>query len=262
MMNGNSMSEMLREAMEKKKGGQNSFSMAGQYTSPVERDGDREFVMYDAPNGEQVKVYGNWNEYAVAEDENGGMMIADEDYPIVEDENGDFVLDEATFEGQSRGQQMRNEAQGGPGASETEDLMEMLNQSRGQGGAQAPGMKYGGKIYEHGGEIHDDRRRITVSTRKQDGMVQPTFFSDGEPVSPRQAANIYKADYLRETESRGAGAPDFNQFAQNAIMRSLAAKGKAGGMRDTVRQQSKEFREDREKAGVKGLLRGLSNYRR
>ena len=132
------MSDMLREAMEKKQGGRNSFTMTGQYTSPVQRDGDREFVIYDSPNGEKVKVYGNWNEYAVSQDEEGNMMIGDEDYPIVEDENGDFVLDESTLDGKQRGAEAANQAQGGPGASRTEDLMEMIGSMRWQGGSPMP----------------------------------------------------------------------------------------------------------------------------
>lgn len=142
------MSDMLRKSMEKKEGGKNSFTMTGQYTGPVQRDGDREFVMYESPNGEEVKVYGNWNEYAVSQDEEGNMMIGDEDYPIVEDENGDFVLDEATFDGQEKGSEAANQAQGGPGASRTEDLMEMLGGMRGQGGEPAPG-----KSFDKGGRV-------------------------------------------------------------------------------------------------------------
>jgi len=148
MMQDNSMSDMIRKSMEKKEGGKNSFTMTGQYTGPVQRDGDREFVMYESPNGEEVKVYGNWNEYAVSQDEEGNMMIGDEDYPIVEDENGDFVLDEATFDGQEKGSEAANQAQGGPGASRTEDLMEMLGGMRGQGGEPAPG-----KSFDKGGRV-------------------------------------------------------------------------------------------------------------
>ena len=265
-----SMSDMIREAMEKKQGSKNSFTMTGQYTSPVQQEQgpsgeNREFVMYDSPNGESIKVYGNWNEYAVSQDEEGNMMIGDEDYPIVENQNGEYVLDEATFDAQSRGAEMGGRAEGGPGASKMEDLMQMLGQSRGEGGSAAPGMANGGKIYEDGGEIRDGRRRLTVSTGRmgtdRGTMINPTFYADGEPVSPRQAANIYKADYLRESDVKGTGAPDFNRFVQNAIMRSMTSKGQAGGMRDSVRSQHRELMEDREKAGVQGLLRGLSKYR-
>jgi hypothetical protein len=148
-----SMSDMLREAMEKKQGSKNSFTMTGQYTSPVQQEQgpsgeNREFVMYDSPNGESVKVYGNWNEYAVSQDEEGNMVIGDEDYPIVENEKGEFILDEATLDGQQRGMEAGREAEGAPGASKMDDLMEMLGGMRGQGGEPAPGQEFdkGGRV--------------------------------------------------------------------------------------------------------------------
>jgi len=99
-MNSGGMADMLKAAMQKKKGDKDTFTMTGQYASPVMYDEEtsREFVMYESPNGEQVKVFGNWNEYAVAQDEDGKDMIADEDYPIRKNENGEFVFDEAKFE--------------------------------------------------------------------------------------------------------------------------------------------------------------------
>ena len=94
------MADMLKAAMQKKKGDKDTFTMTGQYASPVMYDEEtsREFVMYESPNGEQVQVFGNWNEYAVAQDEAGKDMIADEDYPIRKNENGEFIFDEAKFE--------------------------------------------------------------------------------------------------------------------------------------------------------------------
>lgn len=91
---------MLKAAMQKKKGDKDTFTMTGQYASPVMYDEEtsREFVMYESPNGEQIQVFGNWNEYAVSQDEDGREMIADEDYPIRKNENGEFVFDEAKFE--------------------------------------------------------------------------------------------------------------------------------------------------------------------
>lgn len=153
MMQDSSMSDMIREMMEKKKGGKDSFTMTGQYTSTVKTEegpsGEtREYVMYESPNGEEIKVYGNWNEYAVSQNEDGEMYIHDDNYPIVQNEKGEYVLDEATFEGQMKGQEMERESTGGPGASRTEDLLERLSQARGRGGAPAPGMDFrkGGKF--------------------------------------------------------------------------------------------------------------------
>lgn len=118
------------------------FIMTGQYTSTVKQDPDgREYVIYDSPEGEQVKVYGNWNEYAVSQDESGNMMIGDEDYPIMQNENGEYVLNEQKFEDQVSSQeerrgaeQMAREAEGEStqGASRIENLLEKLQ------GAQGP----------------------------------------------------------------------------------------------------------------------------
>ena len=100
MMNSGGMADMLKAAMQKKKGDKDTFTMTGQYASPVMYDEEtsREFVMYESPNGEEVQVFGNWNEYAVGQDEAGKDMIGDEDYPIRKNENGEFVFDEAKFE--------------------------------------------------------------------------------------------------------------------------------------------------------------------
>jgi len=105
MMNSGGMADMLKAAMQKKKGDKDTFTMTGQYASPVMYDEEtsREFVMYESPNGEQVQVFGNWNEYAVAQDEAGKDMIADEDYPIRKNENGEFVFDEAKFDEMMQG---------------------------------------------------------------------------------------------------------------------------------------------------------------
>lgn len=252
MMNNGSMSDMLREAMERKEGSKDSFTMTGQYTSTVKTEegpsGEtREFVLYDSPNGEQIKVYGNWNEYAVSQDEEGNMMIADEDYPIVENKDGEYILDEATFEGQMRAEGVGREAEGGPGASKMEDIMEKLGQM------------------ENGGKIKDSKKRLTIGTTTMGtdmgGVEKPTFYADGEPVSYRDALNIYTSNYLKETAPPGVGAQAFRDFVQSGIMRSVAAR-KGMGQSSAERQSQREFREDRAKAGIEGLLRGLSKYNR
>lgn len=165
MMQNSQMADMMRQAMEarggKENGGGDALSFAGQYASTVRReqapDGSmREFVYItqeaepdvSAPNEvwENApgvkKVYGSWNEYAISQDEEGNMMVADEDFTAIQDESGNYVLDERTMDGQSRGYEAGSKAQGGPGASKMEDLMEMLGGMRGQGGAPAPGKQY------------------------------------------------------------------------------------------------------------------------
>ena len=70
---GGSMEDMMR-SMQMGKGPSQSdqpkepeFRMTGQEASSVMMDGDREYVMYDTgvPGQDPIKVYGNWNEYAV-----------------------------------------------------------------------------------------------------------------------------------------------------------------------------------------------------
>jgi len=213
MMDSNSMSDMIRQSMEKRAGGRNSFTMTGQYTGPVQRDGDREFVIYESPNGEEVKVYGNWNEYAVSQDEEGNMMIGDEDYPIVEDENGEFVLDEETFEGKQRGAEASNEAQGGPGASRTEDLMEMLEGMRGQGGAPAPGQKF-----DKGGRV---KRRESRQAGKQ-----RNYLARKRQLPAQGSESQLAGDYKKRR----------NQKLMKALMGAVAG-GVIGGGEYNVRQR-------------------------
>jgi hypothetical protein len=178
MMQNSQMADMMRQAMEAKgrDGGGEAISFAGQYASTVRReqapDGSmREFVWITQEAEPDVsasdeewanapgvkKVYGSWNEHAISQDDEGNMMIADDDFVAKQDESGNYILDEKTMDGQDRGREAGREAQGGPGASKMEDLMEMLGGMRGQGGAPAPGrqMGMGGKVYEKGGRFPD-----------------------------------------------------------------------------------------------------------
>ena len=95
MNNMGTMAELIEAAMKKKEGGKDSFMMTGQYASPVmyEEDTSREYVIYEAPNGEEVKVYGSWNEYAVSVDDEGRDIISDIDFPIIKNQDGDYILD-------------------------------------------------------------------------------------------------------------------------------------------------------------------------
>lgn len=174
---------MIRRMMEEKEGGQeggqgtDADTMIGQYASTIRQerapDGSmREYVWLNKRNEDlnfdssdeewsrdegSFKIYGNWNEYAQGQDEEGNMFLPDEDFPIKKGESGEWTLDESTFDGQNRGYEAAKKAQGGPGASRTEDLMEMLGGMRGQGGQPAPGrqMGMGGKIYKRGGKFPD-----------------------------------------------------------------------------------------------------------
>ena len=100
---GGGMEAMMRSMQgggDPKKPKSPEFMLTGQFASPVMMDGDREYVMYDTgvPGQAPVKVYGVWNEYAVARDEEGNDLIADEDFPVRKNENGEFELDVAQYE--------------------------------------------------------------------------------------------------------------------------------------------------------------------
>ena len=140
--------------------------MTGQYAGSVMREdgpmGSREFVMYDSPNGEQIKVYGNWNEYAAGRDEEGRDMIADEDYPIIQNEAGEFILDEArhsenmdtAYEREPVERMAREtEMESTQGASKIENLLEKLQDARG------PRPRF-----QEGGAMPDDK---VVKMKKQ-----------------------------------------------------------------------------------------------
>ena len=292
----------------------------GQFASTVRSDQDvsgasREYVWYDpykeidynAPDDvweaseTAIKIYGNWNEYAQGQTEEGEMFLPDDQFPFKKTEDGTYVLDESTLEntmqdpefqeyqeGVGQAELMSGRSKGGPGASQMEDLLEKLGQY--MCGGKISKYAKGGKLYSGGGGgeadsddavitdgkfspfikkyqnggAMNDRRRLTIGTSRMgtDGgsVVRPTIYADGEPVSYRQAMNIYRDDYLQDIGHTGAGAQDFRDFVQSGIMRSVAAK-KGMGQSIAERQSQREFREDRTKAGVKGLLRGLYSYK-
>ena len=100
-MNAGGMSDRLREAMEQK-GREDSGTLMGQFASTVRREqadnGEmKEFVWvnkgeeldFNAPDEVwqqtpgSFKVYGNWNEYAQGQDDEGNMFLADDDFPYI-----------------------------------------------------------------------------------------------------------------------------------------------------------------------------------
>jgi hypothetical protein len=168
MNNAGTMAEMIEAAMKKKDGPKDSFTMNGQYAGSVQRDEDREFVMYESPNGEQIQVYGNWNEFAVDRDEQGLDIIADEDYPIIRNENGEYILDEAAYE--ARREEDRMEAEGAE-----EEAMQEEEQ-----------MTVGGKVeYAGGGRLSSN-----------DGDPK------GRKATPTEEYQYFKSEYegMREAQ--------------------------------------------------------------
>lgn len=155
MNNAGTMAEMIEAAMKKKDGPKDSFTMNGSKASPVQRDEDREFVIYQAPNGEEIQVYGNWNEYAVDRTEEGNDMISDDDFPVIRNEKGEYVMDEAAYEEMlvQREQESRKmEQEMMPEEGEEEEMPEEeMPEDEG-------GMKYGGRMmYAEGGRLSSEK---------------------------------------------------------------------------------------------------------
>jgi len=190
MNNMGTMAELIEAAMKKKKGDKDSFMMTGQYASPVmyEEDTSREFVIYEAPNGEEVKVYGSWNEYAVDVDDEGRDLIEDLDFPIIKNQDGDFILDikkmeeqEAKMKAEQEQIQRENEAQQGgmrqeQGGQEEGAEEEMSTEEKLR-------MMFGGKMkYAEGGKM-----------------------SSGDPTDPETLKNtiLAKKRELLALKSRG-----------------------------------------------------------
>jgi len=179
MNNAGTMAEMIEAAMKKKEGPKDSFSMAGQLAGPVQRDEDREFVMYEAPNGEMIQVYGNWNEFAVDRDEQGLDIIANEDYPIVRNEDGEYILDEAAYE--ARAEEDRMEAEEAEEMMMQEEMMqrEMMGEEEEMPEEEEEGMmmKGGKMMYAEGGMLSSDDKK------------------KGKKATPEQAYQILKSEY-------------------------------------------------------------------
>ena len=153
--------------------------------------------MYEAPNGEQIKVYGNWNEYAADQEaETGRDLIADEDYPIIQNENGEYVLDEvrhnenmdtayerAPVERMARETEMESTQ----GASKIENLLEKLQDARGP--RRLPGR------FEEGGMVPDDK---VAKMKKQIVSMMEGGASDKEIM-----IMINKSPWPNSTSSTG-----------------------------------------------------------
>lgn len=240
------MAEKLRAMMQKQQGGKSSFTMTGQYAGSVMREdgpmGSREFVMYDSPNGEQIKVYGNWNEYAAGRDEEGRDMIADEDYPIIQNEAGEFILDESrhsenmdtAYERQPVERMAREtEMESTQGASKIENLLEKLQDARG------PRPRF-----QEGGAMPDDK---VVKMKKQIIRMMEGGASDKEimmminksPLGKQYEFNWDNVEmkveaYPMEDDRFGPkdkGGQRGDMFAYGGLMGKLKKHGKGGSMK-------------------------------
>ena len=189
MNNSATFASMIEEAMMKKESGnKDRFNMTGQYASPVMYDEEtgREYVIYESPNGEDVKVYGNWNEYAVSVDDDGNDLIGDMDFPVMMNKDGEYVLDEQGLEekkdSRPQGDQgMIEEAESLEGTEEEGMAEEMMQEEEqlpmAMGGMDmrkklmmALGGKVyagGGKMYQGGGEINPEILMNTIRSKER-----------------------------------------------------------------------------------------------
>jgi hypothetical protein len=120
-----------------------SIKIAGQYAvGPIQQTQDgNQFVEMELPNGDIATVFGDWETYG---NPNKEGLIEDLDYRIYPLGDGTFALDADEMESEMLRDEARGfaqQAQGGQGASQMEDLLEMLTQRKGMGQAPGGGMK-------------------------------------------------------------------------------------------------------------------------
>jgi hypothetical protein len=156
---------------------------------------ENESVMFDAPDGDwarsgAIKVYGNWNEYAAGQNEDGSMYLPDEQFPIMQNEDGSFSFDERMYE----------DSMGGQGATRAEDMMEMMMDAQrnrevglealgGVGKGMMRGAKAGAMAMPMGGQgasqVEDLLERLS------DMPSTPMQFGDGGSM-PKQLLEYFK----------------------------------------------------------------------
>jgi len=120
-----------------------SIKIAGQYAvTPIQQTEDgNQFVEMELPDGEVAPVFGDWESYGNPDQEG---RIEDLDYRIYPLGDGTYALDAGEMESEmlrEEGRGVAREAQGGPGASPMEDLLEKLTQSKGMGQMPGGGMR-------------------------------------------------------------------------------------------------------------------------
>lgn len=167
--------------------------ITGQNTSTVRTeqtpDGStREFVWFDeqgnegatfdAPDGDwartgAIKVYGNWNEYAAGQNEDGSMYLPDEQFPIMKNEDGSYSLNERMYE----------DSMGGPSNTRMEDMQErMMDANRGQAMPSPMAMPMGG---QGASPVEDLLQRLS------DVPSTPMQFAEGGSM-PKQLLEYFK----------------------------------------------------------------------
>ena len=114
-MNNGTMADMIMEAMQKKQGPKDTFNMRG-------------------GKGEEVKIYGSWNEFAVDRNAEGNDLLGDENFPIMRNKDGEYILDMQSYENQKSESEIIEKGE------EEEQAPEQPNNN------MPPKMMYGGSI--------------------------------------------------------------------------------------------------------------------
>ena len=95
----------------------------------------------ELPNGECAPVVGDWESYGNTDRE---VNIEDLDYRSYPLADGTYALDSGEMESEmvrQEGRDFARDTQGGPGASQMEDLLEKLRQRKGMGQMPGGGMR-------------------------------------------------------------------------------------------------------------------------
>ena len=204
---------MIMAAMEKKKGPNDTFTMRGEEASPVqyEQETGREVIMYQSPNGEEVKVYGNWSKYAISADEEGRDIISKEDFPVMRNQDGEYVMDEEALE---EDRESRTEERM-PEGEEPEMEEEMEGEGMVQDAEEEEMMMYGGKMYRDGGGV-------PYSEEPEDGETVSSVL--GKIASDRQNARL-RGKGVYQTEKGGSNiGGNVGQMGYYALKKGLEKK--------------------------------------
>ena len=197
--------EAMMAAMSGQQGGQGGpgdlRTIDGQSTSEVQEDEEgRQFVIFETPEGDTVKVFGDWESYGEISAPGGGgvapgdqRFIADREFPVMANpETGEYELDVDAMETEMYSEperQMRDEsAPGGPGASGMEALLEGLTDAEGPQGQR----REGGMVeYGNGGRPSREERKFKRGVRKAynknytEGVLGALGSYDGSPRKNR-----------------------------------------------------------------------------
>mgnify|MGYP000306603485 CR=1 FL=1 len=217
----------------------------GQYTSEIQVDQEgNQYVVYEGPDGQAMKIYGDWESYGNVMAPGGGGVgpgearyIEDRSYPVFfNNETGQYELDAQSMESEMMAtdeRQMAQQAVGGQGESSMTDLLEQLSQRgmRNQAAAGAPSYAMGGMVSDE--ETRGDSRR---ASRESDRMTIPEtrlarksndvdeLMSRLQGYSPKQEENRKLA---RQVGMLGAGAGAFQGAAPIISKIYQRAKSKA-----------------------------------